>query len=69
MAGPAARPVSRSQTTVVSRWFVIPIAAISAGARSVSAIASRTTPSTESQISSGSCSTRPGAGKYWGNSR
>ena len=53
---------ARSQTTVVSRWFVIPIAASSAGARS--------RPSRErlprgrrarsAQISSGSCSTQPG---------
>ena len=52
-----------SQTTVVSRWFVIPIARRvtlgDAGVASASSAAVRT----DAQISSGSCSTHPGRGK------
>src|SRR3990167_3643622 len=58
-------PVTLSHITVVSRWFVIPMAAIEP--RGTSFRTFRTTPSTLLQISSGSCSTHPGLGKYWGN--
>ena len=54
--------VRRSQTTVVSRWLVIPIAAIRSGASWAAASARRTTPSVVCQIASGSCSTQPGCG-------
>ena len=63
MAGWTGRPVRRSHTTVVSRWFVIPRANTSAGRILASASACRADSSTLAQISSGSCSTRPGAGK------
>ena len=69
-AGPARRsrdapavPVRRSQTTVVSRWFVIPIASSSLAATPAAASASAAVCSTLAQISSGSCSTQPGSGK------
>ena len=52
-------PLARSQTTVVSRWFVMPIAATAPPA---AASASRVTARVEDQISSGSCSTQPPAG-------
>jgi hypothetical protein len=64
-------PVFRSQTTVVSRWFVIPIAA-SASRVTFVTFAARSAPvtacSTDVQISAGSCSTHAGFGKYCGNS-
>ena len=63
------RPVRRSHTTTVSRWFVMPIAAtVSPAARSSDA----TSPSVSTvtrQMSSASCSTHPGCGKCCGNSR
>ena len=56
-------PVDRSQRTTVSRWFVMPMAAI----WSPSICAASMTPFAASncvfQISSGSCSTQPGFGK------
>ena len=55
-----ALPVLRSHTTVVSRWFVMPIAAIDRGSIPVSAAASAA--HTDAQMSSGSCSTQPGLG-------
>ncbi len=54
------RPVARSHSTVVSRWLVMPIAAI--GRPSAPAIAARQVETTACQISSGSCSTQPGRG-------
>ena len=57
------RPVSRSQRTTVSRWFVIPIAATSPGRRPAAFNASRADASVVSQISPASCSTQPGCGK------
>jgi hypothetical protein len=69
MARWIACPVLRSQTSVVSRWLVMPIAAISLPSIPAFAIASRQVASTLSQRSSGSCSTQPEAGKCWGNSR
>jgi hypothetical protein len=46
--------------TLVSRWFVMPIAAIEEGSIPFSACASASR--TEAQMSSGSCSTQPGCG-------
>ena len=54
--------------TVVSRWLVIPMAAILYGLIWVLIITSDITNWTLSQISVASCSTQPGCGKYWGNS-
>ena len=59
----------RSQTTVVSRWLAIPTAARSRGVISAEESASLTTASTLSRISTGSCSTQPGRGRIWRNSR
>jgi len=60
--------VARSHTTVVSRWLVMPIAAISLGPTPAFLSASRQVAMVEVQISSGSCSTQPEAGKCCGNS-
>ena len=56
----------RLQATTVSRWLVTPIAA---GGASSPPATSPSVDCTASQISAASCSTRPGIGKYWGNSR
>ena len=56
-------PVSRSHSTVVSRWFVIPSPTRSAASSWAVASASPTTYWTLRQISAGSCSTSPGPGK------
>ena len=69
IAGATGLPVARSQRTVVSRWFVIPIASSSAARMPAARTASSAAPSTELQSSSGSCSTQPGCGKCCGNSR
>ena len=61
-------PVSGSQPTTVSRWFVIPIALRSLPSMRASASASAPTWRVTSQISAASCSTHPGFGKYWANS-
>ena len=63
MARPTGLPVARSQRTVVSRWFVIPIAARSPARTPAVRSASAAAPSTLCQSSSGSCSTHPGRGK------
>ena len=63
IAGCTGRLAPRSQTTVVSRWFVIPIASRSPAATPAAASASAAVCSTLAQISSGSCSTQPGRGK------
>ena len=56
-------PVARSQTIVVSRWLVMPSAAMSlALSAGLAPCAARTVATSLDQISSGSCSTRPGAG-------
>ena len=55
-------PVVRFQRSVVSRWFVIPIA-VGSSTSACSAAAS-----TLCQISSGSCSTQPERGKCCGSS-
>src|SRR5450432_208004 len=53
---------------VVSRWFVIPMAAISETAAPIFKRASDATLAWEDQISRGSCSTHPGWGNIWVNS-
>ena len=53
---------------VVSRWFVMPMAAISAADAPTLFMADSATPSWVVQISLASCSTQPGFGKYWVNS-
>ena len=76
-AGPARRwrcaigsPVCRSQTMVVSRWLVMPIA-ITSLSRNVAPCAAlrarRRAAWRRSRV--GSCSTQPGCGKIWRNSR
>ena len=61
-------PVSRSHTMVVSRWLVMPMAAMSAALAPTWFMAESATPSWVVQISLASCSTQPGLGKYWVNS-
>ena len=68
MALATGRPVARSHRIVVSRWFVTPIAAMSAADSLAAASASRATASCDDQIASGSCSTWPGAGRICWNS-
>ncbi len=63
------RPVRRLHTTTVSRWFVMPMHAIVSPAASVARATSPNVATVASQISSASCSTQPGCGKYCGNSR
>ena len=52
-----------SQTTVVSRWLVMPMAARSEASIRASASAVRITVAARSAISTGSCSTHPGRGR------
>ena len=59
-------PVARSHSTVVSRWLVMPMAAIFTPAR---ATASRAQASWSAQIWRASCSTQPGCGKCCASSR
>jgi hypothetical protein len=61
-------PLSRSHTTVVSRWLVMPIAATSDAFAFAFVNASAATPACVDQMSPGSCSTQPGRGKICGNS-
>ncbi len=61
-------PVSRSQTTVVSRWFVMPMARMSVAVSRARSSAWAATLDWVAQISCGSCSTQPGFGKIWRNS-
>ena len=68
MALQMGRPVVLFQTTVVSRWLVMPMAAISAAVAPMLAMACRATSSWVEKISSASCSTQPGWGKIWVNS-
>ena len=56
-------PLDRSQTTVVSRWFVTPTAARSLAEIPAFFSAPVTTSWVRSMISIGSCSTQPGFGK------
>src|SRR3954466_12827676 len=56
-------PVLRSQTTAVSRWFVMPTATMSEALRSALPSGPGATPRVLRQPSSGSCSTQPACGK------
>jgi hypothetical protein len=56
-AGWIGRPVARSQTTTVSRWFVTPTAAISSVRAPAATIARRAHARVVAHSSSGSCST------------
>ena len=62
IAGATGRPECRSQSTVVSRWFAIPIAATSAARVPAAASAAPAACPTLCQSASGSCSTQPGRG-------
>ena len=55
-------PVSFSQTTVVSRWLVMPMAATSSDEMPTLARASVSVELWVAQIWRGSCSTQPGRG-------
>jgi hypothetical protein len=57
-----ALPVFLSQTTAVSRWFVMPTAARSEALMPALSSAPRITSWLRAQISAGSCSTQPGFG-------
>ena len=63
------RPVRRSHSTQVSRWLVMPMAAMSPALSPAAASAWRAVSTVVRQMSSGSCSTQPSAGKCWANSR
>src|SRR6056297_2039330 len=52
-------PVARSQTSVVSRWFVMPIAAILSAPLPAFSIADRQVAAVVDHRSAGSCSTQP----------
>ena len=64
----SARPERRSHAAVVSRWFVIPMAAMSRPRSPASRSARWTVATAEPQMSSRSCSTQPGLGKICRNS-
>jgi hypothetical protein len=55
-------PLSRSQTTTVSRWLVMPIAARSEALIPALLMRFLDVQTTVAQISSGSCSTQPDFG-------
>ncbi len=62
-------PVDGSQTHTVSRWLAIPTATSSPARTSASSSASPATAWVTCHISFASCSTQPGFGKCWANSR
>ena len=68
IAGATARPVLRSHSTTVSRWLVMPMAAISPARTPARSIASRQVAAVVDHRSEGSCSTQPERGKCWRNS-
>ena len=68
IAGQTGRPVFLFQTTVVSRWLVMPMAAMSEADAPMFRMACWATSNCTDQISSASCSTQPGLGKNWVNS-
>ncbi|MNY10046.1 hypothetical protein D3C86_1430010 [compost metagenome] len=68
MAGWISAPLAASHTRVVSRWLVMPMAAICRACRPAWLSAAWHTCSTPCQISSPSCSTQPSRGKCWRNS-
>ena len=55
-------PVALSQRTVVSRWLVMPMQAMSVGERPLFSKTSSIAFSSVARISMGSCSTQPGRG-------
>jgi len=55
-------PLRRSHTTTVSRWLVMPIAAMSRASAPLDCSAVRAVDSCRAQISCASCSTQPGFG-------
>ncbi len=55
-------PVSRFHTTVVSRWFVMPMLSMSFAPRLCATRSSVSAPSCDDRMSRGSCSTQPGWG-------
>jgi len=57
-----ARPLWRSQTTVVSRWLVMPMAATSAPVIPAFSMAARQVAAVVDQRSFASCSTQPLSG-------
>ena len=61
-------PVSASHTIVVSRWFVMPIAAMLRPLMSMDVMASAITDACDDHISIGLCSTQPGFGNICVNS-
>ena len=65
--GAAAAPVRRSHATTVSRWSVMPMAATGSVERRAELGERGLRPRPRSR--SASCSTHPGWGKCWGNSR
>ena len=74
MAVAARAPVARSQTMVVSRWLVMPMAATRSSPapsepRPAFASTSCAVSRCVAQISPASCSTHPGCGKCWVSSR
>ena len=62
-------PVCRSQRIVVSRWLVMPMPITSFSATSLWRAPRARVSRCVAQISFGSCSTQPGCGKIWRNSR
>src|SRR6516162_4256684 len=68
MARYTARPLPRSHSSVVSRWLVMPMATMSFAPMPAFCMAPRQHSTVVRQISSGSCSTSPSAGKCWRNS-
>jgi hypothetical protein len=68
MARCTGAPVARSQSSVVSRWLVMPIAAMRAPDTPAAARAPAVASTTLCQISAGSCSTQARPGKCWANS-
>ena len=69
MAGATGSPVWRSHSTVVSRWLVMPRARTWLAVMPACTSTSRRTANWVCQISLASCSTHPGCGKCWVNSR
>ena len=62
IAGWIGWPVLRSQISTVSRWLVMPMAAMEAAVIPAFSMAARAVAATVDQRSAGSCSTQPGWG-------
>ena len=69
MALPTGSPVSAFQTSVVSRWLVMPMPSMRCGGTPLLATASRPAAIVASQSACGSCSTQPSRGKSWSRGR